>query len=87
MPAEDITDATSRQSNTAGKYGGGKREVSFSSGGKSSKAFQTGYACPEVRRRKAQDRVTLSLWNGEVSTWVCIRHDGHIAPLVWASAS
>ena len=87
MPAEDITDATSRQSNTAGKYGGGKREVSFSSGGMSSKAFQTGYACPEVRRRKAQDRVTLSLWNGEVTTWVCIRHGGHIAPLVWASAS
>lgn len=70
MPAEDITDATSRQSNTAGKCGGGEREVSFSSGGKRGKAFQTGCACPEVRRRTAQDRVTLSLWNGEERTWV-----------------
>lgn len=69
MPAEDVTDAASLQGNTAGKQGGGEKEVSFSSGGKRSKAFQTGYACPAVQR-KARDRATLSLWNRQERTCI-----------------
>lgn len=93
MPAEDITDATSRQSNTAGKCGGGEKGSFFLEWRKERQGIPDRVCMPRGAEEDStgQSNSEPLEWGGEDvglnQARLVISHGGHIARLLWASAS